>query len=163
MSDVDPRNDICDVLLKDRPRVLVVAAEGYIEAAVGFARGVHADTHADRQQLVLLGAETFPFRARPSTILVSGMPDGVIASVPALEEWGIASRLASSAGLPGCYDGNVAELAALWLRSLPPAILAELQVVTIGPVPGVQTAAVELGVAVQGLATTPTLPPVSRS
>lgn len=163
MSDVDARNDVGDVLLKDRPRVLVVATDGYVEPAIKFAQAVHARAHANWQQLVLLGAETFPFRARPSTILISGMPAGVIASVPALEEWGIASRLASSAGLPGCYDGEIAELAALWLRSLPPATLAELQVVTIGPVPGVETATAELGIPVQRLATTPSLPPLSRS
>lgn len=69
--------------------------------------------------LVLFGAdETLPFRPRPSTILVPGMPPGVIAGIPALEEFGIASRLASTAGLPGCYDGTVAELAELWMQSL---------------------------------------------
>jgi dihydroorotate dehydrogenase electron transfer subunit len=52
--------------------------------------------------LVLFGADdSFPFRPRPSTILVPGMPAGVIASIPPLEEVGIASRLASTAGLPG--------------------------------------------------------------
>ena len=76
--------------------------------------------HRDEERLlVLFGADdTFPFRPRPSTILVPGMPAGVIASIPALEEMGIASRLASTAGLPGCYDGTVTDLAELWLRSL---------------------------------------------
>lgn len=78
----------------------------------------HATAEPSRL-LVLFGADdSFPFRPRPSTILVPHMPAGVIASIPALEEMGIASRLASTAGLPGCYDGAVTELAALWLRSL---------------------------------------------
>jgi dihydroorotate dehydrogenase electron transfer subunit len=156
---VDAHTEVDDVLLKDRPRVLVAACDGYIEPAIKFAHGVHRSTSTNWQQLVVLGGDTFPFRARPSTILVSGMPAGVIASVPALEEWGIASRLASSADLPGCYDGEVAELAALWLKSLASAIRAELQVVTIGPVPGMQAAAAESNVVLHSVTTTPTLRP----
>lgn len=68
--------------------------------------------------LVLVGADAaFGFKPRPSTILVPGMPDGVIACVPQLDEFGVASRLASPLGLPGCYDGSPVELAELWLTS----------------------------------------------
>jgi dihydroorotate dehydrogenase electron transfer subunit len=68
--------------------------------------------------LVLLGADTtFSFKPRPSTILVPCIPAGVIACVPQLDEFGIASRLASPLGLPGCHDGSVIELAELWLTS----------------------------------------------
>ena len=44
------------------------------------------------------------------------MPDGVIAAIPALEEFGIASRLASESGLPGCYDGTVTQLVESWVQ-----------------------------------------------
>src|ERR1700722_18226857 len=58
--------------------------------------------------LVLLGSDTsFPFRPRPSVIIVPGIPTGVIACMPLLEEWGIASRLASTLDLPGCFEGAV--------------------------------------------------------
>jgi dihydroorotate dehydrogenase electron transfer subunit len=101
-----------------RWRVLIGTDAGYsplIRAALQ-----HRDDEATRL-LVLFGAEdTFPFRPRPSTILVPDMPPGVIASIPALEEVGIASRLASTASLPGCYDGAVTDLAELWLRALGP-------------------------------------------
>ena len=61
--------------------------------------------------LVLMGSEIpFPFEARPSTILVPGMPDGVIAAMPLLEQLGVPSRLASRAGFPGCFDGFVIEI-----------------------------------------------------
>ena len=50
--------------------------------------------------LVLMGSEIpFPFHARPSQIMVAGIPAGAIACMPLLDEWGIASRLASRAGL----------------------------------------------------------------
>lgn len=85
------------------------------------------------QLLVFFGAEhAFSFRPRPSTILVPGMPAGVIASIPALEEVGIASRLASTLGLPGCHDGTVTELAELWLRSLEPDLLERTHIAVDG-------------------------------
>jgi dihydroorotate dehydrogenase electron transfer subunit len=87
---------------------------------------------SDAQTLVLFGAETFAFRPRPSTILVPHMPAGVIACVPALEEFGIASRLASTSGLPGCFDGTVTELAEQWLSALAPETLREVHITATG-------------------------------
>jgi dihydroorotate dehydrogenase electron transfer subunit len=79
--------------------------------------------------LVLLGsAGPFPFRPRPSVILVPGMPPGVIACMPLLEEWGIASRLASTLDLPGCFEGAVRTLADVWLASLNGEELAQVEV-----------------------------------
>jgi dihydroorotate dehydrogenase electron transfer subunit len=84
--------------------------------------------------LVLLGSDTpFPFRPRPSVIVVPGIPTGVIACMPLLEEWGIASRLASTADFPGCFDGSVTDLADAWLSSLSPTDLAEVEVFSCGP------------------------------
>ena len=83
--------------------------------------------------LVLFGVEdSFPFKPRPSTILVSGMPAGIIACVPQLDEFGIASRLASTAGLPGCYDGTVVELAEIWLQSLEQSMRLQIEIVVSG-------------------------------
>jgi hypothetical protein len=84
--------------------------------------------------LVLLGSNTpFPFRPRPSVIVVPGIPMGIIACMPLLEEWGIASRLASALDLPGCFEGTVTELADAWLNSLSPPDLAEVEILSCGP------------------------------
>jgi len=92
--------------------------------------------------LVLMGSEIpFPFRSRPSTIVVAGMPAGSIACMPLLEEWGIASRLASRAGFPGCYPGFVTELAEEWLSTLGPRQLAEVELFACGPTPMLAAAA----------------------
>jgi dihydroorotate dehydrogenase electron transfer subunit len=92
------------------------------------ANGVHP--------LVLLGSELpFPFRSRPSTILVPGIPAGAIAAMPLLEEWGVPSRLATLAGFPGCFAGYVTELGAAWLGSLAPTELAEVAMYACGPTP----------------------------
>jgi dihydroorotate dehydrogenase electron transfer subunit len=88
----------------------------------------------DGKPLVLLGSNTpFPFRPRPSVIVVPGIPIGVIACMPLLEEWGIASRLANTADLPGCFEGLVTDLADAWLSSLQPTDLAEVEIVSCGP------------------------------
>lgn len=115
---------------------------------------IRAATSAPRDTnlLVLFGSDAgFPFRPRPSTILVDGMPPGVIACVPALEEFGIASRLASTAGLPGCYDGSVTELARSWLQSLQPTLLETMEIVvheTSATAADVENLGRELGVTV---------------
>jgi dihydroorotate dehydrogenase electron transfer subunit len=86
--------------------------------------------------LILLGSDApFPFRPRPSVIVVPGIPTGVIACMPLLEEWGIASRLASTADLPGCFEGTVTDLADAWLSSLSPTDLAEVEISSCGPTP----------------------------
>jgi dihydroorotate dehydrogenase electron transfer subunit len=86
--------------------------------------------------LVLMGSEVpFPFRARPSTLILPGMPAGSIACMPLLEEWGVPSRLASCSDFPGCFAGFVTELADLWLASLGSAELAEVEIFSCGPTP----------------------------
>jgi dihydroorotate dehydrogenase electron transfer subunit len=88
------------------------------------------------QPVVLLGSETpFPFRPRPSVIVIPGIPTGVIACMPLLEEWGTACRLASPADFPGCFEGPVTELAATWLGSLTGTQLAQVEIVSCGPAP----------------------------
>src|SRR5690606_9544385 len=90
----------------ERPRALLVGGGVGIPPMVFLAERLRRRTDAAWKPLVLMGSEIpFPFRARPSRIVIAGMPEGVIASMPLLEEWGIGCRLASGAGFPGCYDG----------------------------------------------------------
>jgi len=86
--------------------------------------------------LVIMGSEVpFPFDPRPSEIMVPGMPEGVIAAMPLLDDWGIASRLASQQGFPGCHYGYVTDLARAWLGSMTPQARAEVEVFACGPHP----------------------------
>lgn len=86
--------------------------------------------------LVMMGSEVpFPFTPRPSRILAPGVPDDCIAAMPLLEDWGIPSRLASGAGLPGCYAGFVTDLAREWIRSLPPGARHDVEIHSCGPTP----------------------------
>jgi dihydroorotate dehydrogenase electron transfer subunit len=85
---------------------------------------------------VLMGSEIpFPFRARPSRIMVPAAPTEAIACMPLLDEWGVPSRLASNSGYAGCYSGHVTELASRWLAELSAAELAEVAIYACGPTP----------------------------
>ena len=92
--------------------------------------------------LVLLGSTglPFPFRPRPSVIVVPGIPTGIIACMPLLEEWGVASRLASTLDLPGCFEGSAVALADTWLGSLTASELAEVEIFPNGSTSMVQAA-----------------------
>lgn len=68
--------------------------------------------------LMIAGSEVpFPFTPVPSRIMIDGMPEGVIATMPLMEDWGIACRLASLQGFAGCFQGYVTDLARAWLSA----------------------------------------------
>ena len=86
--------------------------------------------------IVLMGSEIpFPFKPQPSNILVPGLPDSVIASMPLLDDWGIPSRLASTKGFAGCFDGYVTELADHWIMSQSDIESADVEIFACGPTP----------------------------
>ncbi|MGB9429619.1 MAG: dihydroorotate dehydrogenase electron transfer subunit [Gammaproteobacteria bacterium] len=118
----------------ERPRPLLIGGGVGIPPMIFLADTLHRDKSVNWKPLVLMGSEVpFPFRARPSTIFLPGMPDGVIACMPLMEDWDIPSRLASLQGFAGCYDGYVTELARHWLRSLDEAALSETEIFACGP------------------------------
>lgn len=107
----------------------------------------------ERKPFVIMGSEVpFPFRSRPSQIMVNGMPDGVIGCMPLLDDWGIPSRLASLAGYAGCFEGYVTDLAACWLDTLTPAERSQVEIYGCGPTPmlrATQALAVRFGIGSQ--------------
>jgi len=125
-----------------RPRTLLVGGGVGIPPMVFLAESLKDRTDAGWKPLVLMGSEIpFPFQTRPSTILMPGIPDGVIACMPLLDSWGVPSRLASLAGFPGCFDGYVTDLAAAWLSSLDEQALSEVEMFACGPTPMLQATA----------------------
>lgn len=94
------------------------------------------------QPLVLLGSEVpFPFTQQPSRIMVPGVPDGVIGTMPLLEDWGVPCRLSSLQGYPGCHEGYITELARSWLDSLDEQQRAEVEIFACGPHPMLEATA----------------------
>lgn len=125
-----------------RPRVLALGGGVGIPPMVFLAERLAAQADAGWKPLVLMGSELpFPFRIRPSTILVPGMPDEAIGCMPLLDEIGVPSRLATRSGYAGCFDGFVTDLARAWLAVRAPEQLAEIEIFACGPTPMLEAAA----------------------
>ncbi len=96
---------------------------------------------ADRLQgvadcVVFAGSEVeFPFALKPSDTLLPGIGGNAILAIRSLEERGIPSRLASSAGLYGCYEGHVPSLAHDYLTALGSEERARCVLLSCGPHP----------------------------
>jgi len=58
-----------------------------------------------------------------------------------MEDWGIARRLASLQGYPGCFDGYVTDLARAWLDGLSDDERKQVEVFSCGPHPMLEAVA----------------------
>ena len=103
---------------------------------------LNREQKTNHEPFVILGSEVpFPFTTKPSEIMVPGIPDGVIAAMPLLDEWNIPSRLASLQGYAGAYEGYVTDLARHWLKSLSKEQLSEVEIYSCGPHPMLEAVA----------------------
>ena len=120
----------------ERPRRLLLGGGVGIPPVLFLAERLAAS-----RPVVLMGSEVpFPFDVRPSAIPEAGLPAG--AALACLEDLGVASRTASRAGLPGCFDGLVTDLARGWLKVRPSR--EQVEVFACGPEPMLRAVA-ELG------------------
>jgi len=96
-----------------------------------------ADTLIGKADLVLFaGSEVaFPFALKPSTFMLPGIKGNTTLTISSLEERGIACRLASNAGLYGCYEGHVPDLARDYLLALSDEEKARCVLLSCGPHP----------------------------
>jgi len=125
-----------------RPRALLIGGGVGIPPMIFLAEWMLEQTGNPWRPLVLMGSEIpFPFKVRPSTIIVPGIPAGVIASMPLLDGWGVPSRVASKADFAGCYDGFVTQLADEWLGTLAASATAEVEIFSCGPTPMLEAVA----------------------
>ena len=126
-----------------RPRCLLIGGGVGIPPVIFLAESLNKDRSAGWQPLVLMGSELpFPFHVRRAATPVHGIPPEATGAMPLLESLGIPSRLASRAGLAGCYSGFVTELAADWLGTLDTATRLEVAVYACGPTPMLRACAV---------------------
>jgi dihydroorotate dehydrogenase electron transfer subunit len=126
----------------ERPLALLIGGGVGIPPMVFLAESLTTRTDARWRPFVLMGSEIpFPFRAKPSTIVVPGVPDGVIAGMPLLEDMGVPTRLASLRDFPGCHQGYVTDLASTWLATLNSDALKQVEIFACGPTPMLKAAA----------------------
>jgi dihydroorotate dehydrogenase electron transfer subunit len=89
-----------------------------------------------------MGSEVpFPFELVAARGGVPGVGASATHAVALLERWGVPSRLASNAGLPGCHRGYITDLARGWLEASTPHERREIQVFACGPTPMLKAAA----------------------
>ncbi|MEC9375481.1 MAG: dihydroorotate dehydrogenase electron transfer subunit [Pseudomonadota bacterium] len=87
-----------------------------------------------KKMLVLMGSEVpFPFETQNSLIKVQGLDTKNCKSISSLEKLGIASRLSSLQGYPGCYQGYITDLATTWIASLSEKEKSKVEVFACGP------------------------------
>lgn len=133
-----------------RRRPLLIGGGVGMPPMIFFAEALR---RGDFEPLAILGSEVpFPFKPRPSRLPVAGMPEGVTAALPLLEEWGVPCRLTSGQPMEGVHRGYVTDLARIWLDSLEESVRAEVELFACGPHPmleGVVALARAFGLPVQ--------------
>ena len=88
------------------------------------------------QTTVLMGSEIpFPFDRRPAKTEASWLNDEINSTMPLLDDWGIATRLATLAGYDGCFSGYVTDLARAYLDNLSAEERAKVEIFSCGPTP----------------------------
>jgi dihydroorotate dehydrogenase electron transfer subunit len=123
-----------------RTRPLLIGGGVGMPPMIFLADAIRGDS--EQQPMVILGSEVpFPFTPTPSSILLPGMPEGVIACMPLLDDWGIPSRLTSLQGFAGCHQGYVTDLARHWLDSLEQEARNSVEIFSCGPHPMLEAVA----------------------
>ena len=126
----------------ERPRALLIGGGVGIPPMVFLAEAMRGAGPDEWQPLVLMGSEIpFPFETRPATTDIPGIPPQASHCMTLLDEMGIATRLASGAGIAGCFDGFVTQLADEWLTQLGDAGRAQVCIYACGPTPMLEAAA----------------------
>ncbi len=124
----------------ERPRTLLLGGGVGMPPMIYLADSLKHLPHF--KPFAILASEVpFPFKTQPSKIMIPGMPEGVIATMPLMEDWGVACRLTSLQGYPGVYEGYVTDLAREWLSALSDEHRHEVELFACGPHPMLEAVA----------------------
>lgn len=124
-----------------RPKALLIGGGVGIPPMVFLAEAMARNKGHGWEPLVLMGSEVpFPFDlASPGAY--GHLPETATASLADLEAIGVNSRLASGAGLAGCFPGFVTQLAEAWLSGLNEKDRNLTSIFACGPTPMLAEAA----------------------
>ena len=126
--------------VRNRPLALLLGGGVGIPPMIFLADVLRREHHW--KPFIIMGSEVpFPFNIEPSKIMLSGIPQDVVASMSMMENWGIPSRLTSLQGFSGCFNGQITDLVKYWLDRQSPQSLATVQVLACGPEPMLRAAA----------------------
>lgn len=124
-----------------RPTAVLIGGGVGVPPLVFLAERLAGSQATPAGAVAFFGSELpFPFSLADAEPGLPGIPPEASATLPALERAGIPCRLASNAGLPGCYRGYVTDLARLWLAEQPVAERERMTVYACGPGPMLRAA-----------------------
>ena len=119
----------------DRPNTLLIGGGVGIPPMIFLAEHLKNDK-SDWIPLVLMGSEIpFPFELRESVVDCAWLSNETNRAMPLLEQWNIASRLASLSEFDGCHRGFVTDLGESFLASRTPKQITKTEVFACGPTP----------------------------
>ncbi len=125
----------------DRPNTLLIGGGVGIPPMIFLAEQLKNDKH-DWNPLVLMGSEIpFPFELQNSAVDCEWLASETNRAMPLLEQWNIASRLASLSEFDGCHRGFVTDLGEKFLASRTPKQITKTEVFACGPTPMLQAVA----------------------
>ena len=112
-------NDSNSMFIPKENLPLLILGDG-LAMANSFALAKHrANLKLEEPTLAALATDTaFPFMIKPARFLMPDMPAEAIGACTLLEDWKIQNRLISHNGLPGCFEGDLAELFDYWAESM---------------------------------------------
>ncbi len=126
----------------ERPIAALIGGGVGIPPLIFLAERLCDDAGHEFKPVAFFGSEIpFPFDLRDSTIKLDAGPKAPATAIGLLEDWKIPSRLASAAGIEGCYRGFVTDLAREWLTGLGGRTLAQVTLYACGPEPMLRAAA----------------------
>jgi dihydroorotate dehydrogenase electron transfer subunit len=124
--------------LSDKKNPLLIGGGVGMPPMIAIAQKIKANDYY--QPFVILGSEVpFPFEATTSEIEIPFK--GPTHTMPLLEGWGIACRLASMQGFDGAFKGYVTDLARKYLDALPHKELSQVEIYSCGPRPMLEAVA----------------------
>ena len=124
--------------LSDKKNPLLIGGGVGMPPMIAIAQEIKANDYY--QPFVILGSEVpFPFEANPSEIEIPFKSPSH--TMPLLEDWGIACRLASMKGFDGAFKGYVTDLARKYLDALTNKELSQVEIYSCGPYPMLEAVA----------------------
>lgn len=119
-----------------RPNALLIGGGVGIPPMIYLAEALQNDSNTDWNTMMFMGSELpFPFTLVEGKLPLPHMPADATHALALVEDWGIASRLASKSNIQGAHDGYVTDLARAWLTQQDAATLATCEIFSCGPTP----------------------------
>ncbi len=126
----------------ERPTTVLIGGGVGIPPLIFLAESINVAGSDKASAVAFFGSELpFPFDLVNSTRNLPGIPPAANQAIALLEKQAIPSRLATTAGFPGCYTGYVTELARLWLETQSQDQLEQIIVCACGPEPMLEAVA----------------------